>query len=255
MRKKDKIIAIVQARMSSARLPCKVLMDLCGKPVLWHVVNRLKRSSLIGEIVIATTVNEKDNAIVGFCKKNNFDYYRGSEEDVLDRYYQTAKKFKADIITRITSDCPLIDPEVVDKVIKAYLDGKKNFDGATNSIRRTYPRGLDAEVFSFKALEKCWEQAGKGYQREHVTVYMYEYPELFKLVSVENNKDLSAWRLVVDEVDDFELVKKIYENLFLKNKYFSMKDIEVLLEKNYSFLEINKKVKQKQLTDECINNN
>ena len=154
--------AVVQARMGSVRLPGKVLMEIEGSPILWHVVNRLKRSRLIRKIVVATTKDIKDNMIEDYCIKQDIDFYRGSEKDVLDRYYQAASIYQADPVVRITADCPMIDPDIVDKVISGYLADIDNLKGSSNTVKRTYPRGLDTEVISFSALEQIWNSADKG---------------------------------------------------------------------------------------------
>jgi len=242
---KENIVAIIQARMGSIRLPGKVLMDIEGKPMLWHVINRVKYSKLINKIVIATSTNKKDDVIEEFCKSNNIDFYRGSEMDVLDRYYQAAKVFKASLIVRITSDCPLIDPEVVDLVIKTHLSS--DVDYTSNNIERTFPRGLDTEVFKFSALEKAYKEAVAPYQREHVTVYIYENPYLFRLNNVKNDKDISYLRWTVDEKADLHFVREIYKRLNKEDRIFLMRDILNVLEREPFLIEINKYVKQKSI--------
>lgn len=243
---KLRVLAVIQARMGSTRLPGKVLADIAGMPMLWHVINRLEPSELIEKVVVATSKDTKDDAIEEFCKKYNFEFFRGSEEDVLDRYYKTAAFYNADIIVRITSDCPLIDYRVVDKVIKAFIENKVG--AASNTAERTFPRGLDTEVISFGALKKCWEETKNPYQREHVTPYIYEKPDLFGLFSFKNDVDLSYLRWTVDEKDDMEFVKKVYEKLYRADKVFTMDDVLVLLKDNPSIAEINKSVKQKALS-------
>ena len=166
--------------MGSTRLPGKVLMELEGKPLLQRVVERVKRAKKIDEIIIATTKNKEDKKLTEFAEKLKVKSYAGSEDDVLDRYYQAAKKFGAENIVRITSDCPLIDPEIVDDIISYYLNN--DFDYVSNTISPTYPDGLDTEVFSFKALERAWKEAKKGFEREHVTPYINRHPEIRKLV-------------------------------------------------------------------------
>lgn len=247
MYKRNNVIAIVQARMGSERLPGKVLMDIVGRPMLWHVVNRIKYAKYIDKLVIATTTNKKDDVIEDFCKKYALDFYRGSEGDVLDRYYQTAKKYQVDVVVRITSDCPLIDPEVVDKVVAFYLKNRDIVDYASNSLKRSYPRGLDTEVFSFEVLKKTWQEANKLYQREHVTPYIYEHPEIFRLANVNNDEDLSYVRWTVDEKKDLEFVREIYKRLYKNGEIFLMKHILALFKKEPQILDINKEVKQKAL--------
>ena len=243
----SRIVAVIQARIGSSRLPSKVLMDIAGRPMLWHVVNRLNYSSLINNIVIATTTEGEDDAIEGFCAREGIDCYRGSEENVLDRYYQAAKFYKADIIVRITADCPLIDPHVSDKVISGYLKNMSNFDGASNIINRRYPRGLDTEVISLATLEKTWKEAKSPHQTEHVTPYIYEHPELFKLLSIENDVDLSGLRWTVDEEVDLKLVRELYARLYKSGKSFFLDDILQVLTKEPHLVEINKFVKQKKV--------
>jgi len=245
--KKNNIIAIIQARMGAERLPGKVLMDIVGRPMLWHIINRVRHSKYINKIIIATTTNKDDDQIENFCKTYNIDFYRGNEDDVLDRYYQAAELWNTDIIVRITSDCPLIDSDVINKVIYSYLKNKNNFKGASNVIRRTYPRGLDTEVISFSTLERVWNDAKKDYQREHVTIYIYEHTRQFKLYSVENNKNLAHYRWTVDEKKDLEFVREIYKLLYREENIFLMKDILNLLKIKPHLREINKDVKQKKI--------
>lgn len=245
MNEKKNIVAIVQARMGSTRLPGKVLMDIMGKPMLWHVVSRLRFSKLLDKIVIATSVNSKDDLIEDFCKANGIFFYRGKEEDVLDRYYETAKAFNAKHIVRITSDCPLIDPKVIDLVLECHISYQPDY--TSNTIKRTFPRGLDTEVFTFTALEKVYREANEYYQREHVTVYFYEHPQLFKLHNVENNKDFSYLRWTVDVEEDLLFVKEIYKRLYEEGNIFLMKDILMVLNREPNLLEINKDVKQKSI--------
>lgn len=241
----ENIAAIIQARMSSTRLPGKVLTDICGKSMLWHVVDRLKYSKLIKRILIATTTSKEDDIIEDFCRKYGLDFYRGDKLDVLDRYYKAAKTNKVDIVVRITSDCPLIDPYISDRVIAAYLNNRNSFDGACNVLKRRYPRGLDTEVFPFSVIEKAWEGARKDYQREHVTPYIYDNKDLFKVFSVENSKDLSSLRWTVDESPDLEFVREIYNILYKENNIFITEDLLKLLEAKPFLNDINKLVKQK----------
>lgn len=241
-----KIVAVIQTRMGASRLPGKVLMNIAGRPMFWHVVNRLQYSKIISKVVIATTTNKRDDLIEKFCRKEGIDCYRGSEDDVLDRYYQASIFYKADAIVRITSDCPLIDPTVSERVISTYLKNINKIDGSSNVINRTYPRGLDTEVISFSTLERIWNEGKEDYQREHVTVYAYEHPSLFNLQSVENNSNLSDLRWTVDEEDDLKFVREIYKRLYHKEKdVFLMDDVIEVLKREPQLLKINKYVKQK----------
>jgi len=245
MKKSKKIVAIIQARMGSSRLPGKVLEDIEGRPILWHVVNRLKESTLIDMIVVATTVEKKDNEVEEFCKKYGIEVFRGSEEDVLDRYYQAARTYRADVIVRITADCAVIDPRVTDQVISCYLENQESCDFCSNVITRTYPNGLETEVVPIHALRLAWDKAKKECDREHVTLYIANHPKQFRLHSVENNEDLSHLRWTVDQKEDLELMCQIYKRLHSDGKIFYMEDVLDVLHKEPDLKEINKLVKQK----------
>ena len=234
------IYAIIQARMGSTRLPGKVMMDLCGIPVIEHVVNRLEKSNLIDKIIIATSTDSNNQPIIDFCKSNQIAYFVGNEDDVLDRYYKAAidNNLKDDdIIIRITSDCPLIDPFVVDKVIEEHI--LNNNDYTTNVLDCTYPDGLDCEVFNFSALKDTWINANLSSQREHVTLYIRDNPDRFKLGNVKNEIDLSDLRWTLDEKEDFVFINEVYKNLFRKDSFFTMNDIVELLNDKPELLEIN----------------
>lgn len=242
-----KVIAIVQARMGSTRLPGKVLMNIEGKTILSHVLDRVKQSKKIDDVIVATTTLEKDNLIVKELEKINCNYYRGSEENVLDRYYNAAKLYKGDIIIRITSDCPLIDPNVIDDMINYYLshDYFMVSNAGLQMENRTYPRGLDTEIFSFKLLEKAWLNSDKNYEKEHVTLYMYENEK--NICFFKKDIDFSKYRLTVDTIEDFNLIKFIYEKLYIDKKYFYLDDIIKLLRENPQLYEINKNIEQKKI--------
>jgi spore coat polysaccharide biosynthesis protein SpsF len=237
-----KIVAIVQARMGSSRLPRKVLKDLGGATVLDRVLNRLGRSWLIQESVVATTIEPADDAIVEHCERTGRKVFRGSEQDVLDRYYQAAKYVNADVVVRITSDCPVIDPEVTDGTIRAFLD--RHSDYASNVLVRTYPRGLDTEVMTVQALERAWRESNKPHQREHVTPYIYENPSEFKLHGIENDTDCSRHRWTVDTPEDLELLRAIYER-FGGRDDFGWREVLKLVESDPSLAEINRNIVQK----------
>jgi spore coat polysaccharide biosynthesis protein SpsF len=237
-----KIVAIVQARMGSSRLPRKVLKDLGGATVLDRVLNRLGRSRLIQESLVATTIEPADDAIVEHCERTGRKVFRGSEQDVLDRYYQAAKYVNADVVVRITSDCPVIDPEVTDGTIRAFLD--RHSDYASNVLVRTYPRGLDTEVMTVQALERAWRESNKPHQREHVTPYIYENPSEFKLHGIENDTDCSRHRWTVDTPEDLELLRAIYER-FGGRDDFGWREVLKLVESDPSLAEINRNIVQK----------
>ena len=210
---KSSVVAIIQVRKGSTRLPGKVLLDIQGKSLLEHFIDRLRVAKLIDNIVIATTTNEKDRGIVEFSQKQDIACYAGSEDDVLDRFYQAARRYKAGIIVRITPDNPFNDPEVTDKVIGYYLKHRDDFDYVSNNIRPTYPEGLDVEVFSFAALEKAWQEAKRPSEREHVTPYIWNHPELFRLANVENDEDLSHHRWTLDYEKDLRFTREVYARL------------------------------------------
>jgi len=232
-----KVAAIVQARMGSTRLPGKVMKDIVGKPMLWHIINRLKKTKLIDSITIATTGKEIDKPILKLAEDLGIDSFAGSEEDVLDRYYQAAKKFGVDVVVRLTADCPLIDPRIIDKVIQRYLKG--DCDYAANTLKRTYPDGLDVEVFSYMALEKAWKEAKWASEREHGTPYIWKNPDKLMLANVENSVNYSHLRWVVDEKEDLEFVRQVYGHLYREGGLFYMEDVLDLLRKYPHLKQIN----------------
>lgn len=242
-----KVVAIIQARMGSTRLPGKIMKNLLGKPVILWDLDRVSLSKLVDEIVVAIPYGKENDVIVDTVKEYNdkVKIVRGSEDDVLDRYYQAAMQTNADVVVRITSDCPLIDPVVIDEIIRLFLD--KNCDYCSNSLMRTYPRGLDTEVFSFKVLEEAWNKAKKDYEREHVTPYIIENPDKFTLLNVANNIDLSNMRWTLDTKEDFEFIDTIYKRIYSKNQFFLMDDVLKLLEKEPELIDINNHIEQKQV--------
>lgn len=242
-----KIVAIVQARMGSSRLPGKVLKDIHGRTMLARVVRRAGRSDLLDEVVVATTSQSLDDAIIAECERLGVPYFRGLEMDVLDRYYQAAKTFFADIIVRITSDCPLIDPEIIDNVIRAFLNSRVDY--ASNTLTSTYPRGLDVEVFSCWALEKAWQEASADYQHVHVTPFIYQHSEIFRLLSITSEEDCSCYRLTVDTQEDLDLIRIIYETID-KDDDLSWRDALALLMAKPELAKINSDIHQKSL-EEC----
>lgn len=241
------VVCIVQARVGSSRLPGKVLKKICGKTVLEHDINRLKLASRIDEIVIATTIEAQDNQIVEEAKRLGVKYFRGSENDVLSRYYYAAKENNADIVVRVTSDCPCIDYNILDNMIEMFIEQNGSVDYVSNTIERTYPRGYDGEVFSFEALEKAFNNAEKCYEREHVTPYLYDLNNNFKILQYKNCHDYSKYRVTLDTKEDFQVIESIYEALFKNEVYFSLNDVIDFLEKNPEIATINEKIKQKKL--------
>lgn len=239
-----KTVAIIQARMGSTRLPGKVLKPLLNKPMLQWVVARVSAAQLLDQVIIATTDQAQDDSLEQFCNTQAWPVYRGSEDDVLDRYYQTARQFNASEIIRITSDCPLIEPTVIDHLIASYRSTVPSVDYASDTITRTYPRGLDAEIFSFAALEKTWQEDQSGW-REHVTPYIYNHPEQFRLLAITNPVDYSHHRWTVDTPEDFDLVTRIYEHF--GHGAFHWREVIDLLEANPEWVKINQHIAQKKV--------
>ena len=240
-----KIVTIVQARMGSSRLPGKVMLDLGGKTVLGRVMERLGRGKLTGELVVATTDARVDDAIVAESERLGVRVFRGEEKDVLDRYYRAAQHFRADAVVRVTSDFPLIDPEITDKTIQQFLDCRPDY--ASNALRRTYPRGLDTEVVTMDALARAWKLAEKPYQRSHVTAYIYENPQQFNLLPVTAEQDHSDQRWTVDTPDDLKFMRAIYERLDDDN--FGWREVLSIVESEPQLLELNRHVMQKALQE------
>lgn len=228
---------IIQARMGSTRLPGKVLKNLDDhNSVLYYVLNQVQHSKLIDKIVVATTTLSEDDAIVSYCKKMNVEYFRGDSQDVLDRYYQCAKSFSFLNIVRITSDAPLIDPIIIDQVVEKFLSSE--YDYVCNTQPRTFPQGTETEIFSFKSLEKIWQNTTLPSEREHVTPYFYTHPEDFCMFNVQNTKNLSNFRWCIDKQDDLDLVRFLVQGI--KSRPIFTEDILQFLDTNPGLKEINK---------------
>ncbi|UCF14547.1 MAG: glycosyltransferase family protein [Phycisphaerales bacterium] len=234
------IAAIIQARMPSTRLPGKVLKEVMGKPLLGYLIERLGFCRHLDEIIIATTLNEEDEPIVLFAESNGVRLYRGSEHDVLDRFYQAAKEFTVEHILRITGDCPLIDPQVCDRAIEVLLESGADVVHSGP----TFAEGSgDCEVLSFKNLEKAWREATLTSEREHVTTYLYNNSELFKQITLVNETDDSRYRVVVDEKEDFLVVKAILEDLYGKGSpAFTINDIKEFLDAHPDIHKLNEHI-------------
>ena len=232
--------------MGSSRLPGKVLLDLGGETVLSRVVQRIRRATLVEEVVVATTTSAVDHAVVEESARLGVRSFRGSERDVLDRYLSAAKYLGADTIVRITSDCPLIDPDLVDAVVKKFT--QENADFACNVWPRTYPRGLDAEVCTISALAKVWRLADQPHQREHVTPLFYERQDLFRFASVQNQVDLSRHRWTLDTPEDLALIRSIYSS-FGNRGDFSWSAVLALFERLPELSGINAHVIQKTMRE------
>jgi spore coat polysaccharide biosynthesis protein SpsF len=237
--------AIIQARMNSSRLPGKVLKPVLGRPLLELLVERLRFCRRLDDIIIATTAGTEDDPVRDLTERLDIKYVRGSEEDVLDRYFQAARQFQVDHIVRITGDCPLADPVVIDSVIEAYMDvdsGMARYDYLSNATEATFPDGLDVQIFSFDVLERLHQRADKKYQREHVCTYILEHPEAFRTGNMRCSRDLSRYRWTLDNFEDYELIKAIYEGLYFRKKSFLMEDILKFLEENPGLEGLNKDI-------------
>lgn len=207
------VLAILQCRMSSTRLPGKALLPILGRPMLLRIIERLRRARTLQGILVATSTSPADDCIEGLARANGVPCFRGNAEDVLDRYYQAACQAKADVVARVTGDCPLLDPQVVDAVVQRFQQG--GFDYVSNTLERTYPDGLDVEVLSFAVLERAWREATRPSEREHVTPYLWKHPQQFRLGNVGLGRDLSALRWTVDRAEDLEFVREIYSRMSL----------------------------------------
>lgn len=237
--------------MGSTRLPGKVMRKLCGKTVLGHVIARVMACRLVDEVVVATTTLERDDIVSEESLKHGARVFRGSEADVLARYHGAAKESGADIVVRVTSDCPLYDPALLDRMMEQYLSARKEGKGVDyfcNFLVRSFPRGLETEIFTFEALEQAAREAVAPYEREHVTTYFYQHPELFSLAGIENETDLSFHRWTLDTLDDWELISAVYQRLGTEtNDIFATHAVVDLLEKNPELIELNSHVEQKNL--------
>jgi len=230
-----KSVAIIQGRMSSRRLPGKILMDIEGKPLLAHVVQRAKASGVFDFVVFATTTDPTDDPVVEYCAREAIECFRGDLNDVLERYYQAARTYGAEMVTRLTADCPLLDPAVIKKVVQAFDPDR--YDYVSNAIRRTYPDGLDTEVFSIAALTRARNEAKLPSEREHVTPYIHKHPDLFRIGHVTQEHDLSMLRWTVDEPQDLAFVRAVFAEL--GGDIFGQEEILALLARKPELQTIN----------------
>ena len=235
-----KIAAIVQARMSSSRLPQKVLMDLQGKPVIEQVFHQLSYSKLLNEIILATSSDSSDDPLIEWAKSKQIKYFRGDLNNVLKRFYDTAKYFNIEVIVRITADCPLIDPEIVDNVIEQYLIG--NHDYFSNTNPPTFPDGLDTEVFSFVSLEKAFDRAKLLSEIEHVTPYIRNHPEEFKIGNYSSSINYEHFRWTLDNPEDYYFISAVYNNLYEEGTFIKWHDVIKFLDKNKEVIGINEHI-------------
>ncbi|HZW30750.1 MAG TPA: glycosyltransferase family protein [Isosphaeraceae bacterium] len=240
---KPRTVAIVQARLGSTRLPGKVLLDLAGAPMLARVVHRVRRAGSLDEVVIATTTEPADDALAALCTAEGWPCFRGSRDDVLDRYYRAALQHQADLVVRVCADCPLIEPAIIDRVVGELRECRPRADYACNVLPRpTYPLGLDVEAFWFETLSGVWREDRNPAWREHVTPFVYHHPARFAIQGVLHDRDLSAMRWTVDTPEDLELMRRIYAAF--GHDGFSWQEVLTLLEANPQWLEVNRHIPQ-----------
>ncbi|MBI4305285.1 MAG: glycosyltransferase family protein [Chloroflexi bacterium] len=233
----DRIVGIVQARMNSKRLPGKVLKDIVGEPMLGRVLSRSRRAARIDHIIVATSTAEADDSIASWCDASGWDCFRGDEADVLDRFYRAATKYQASLVVRITADNPLLDPEIIDRVIDAFF-AHAPLDYASNRLPpHTFPQGTEIDVLTFEALAHAWLEDDNHALREHVTPYVYRHPERFRILNVSDTVDRSWMRWTVDTAEDLAFVRRVYEHF--GRDTFSWRELLDVLEKNPHWSEIN----------------
>nr|WP_294795225.1 glycosyltransferase family protein [uncultured Mucilaginibacter sp.] len=239
------IIAIVQARMGSSRLPNKTLSLLAGKPLIWHVFNRISYSKKITKAILATTVNPKDEVLIDWANRNEIDAFRGSEDNVLERFYLAAKPYNPDLIVRVTADDPFKDPFVIDKVITYCV--QEGLDFACNNNPPTFPEGLDTEVFKFKALELAYNKSASDFEKEHVTQFFYRNPDLISQGNVKSESDKSWLRWTIDKEIDLQMARIIYDNLYKEGDIFNYQDILNFLDNNEDVAKMNLLVERSEM--------
>lgn len=244
---KKRVVAIIQARVGSTRLPGKIFKIVSGKPMLEHMINRALYSKMLDDIVLAIPDSYLNDELAEFAGDFNINCFRGNEDDVLSRYYNAASKFKGEVVVRLTSDCPLIDSEIIDSTVRTHLDGKCDY--TYKGPNSGFPRGVDTEVFNFETLEKVYKEAKLKYEREHVTPYIYTHPEIFKinLIKAEERYNYPQLRLTVDTEEDLTLIRTIYENLYPTKQNFCLLDIINFLAERPDLVIINAYIKQKKL--------
>jgi spore coat polysaccharide biosynthesis protein SpsF len=254
-------VAIVQARMQANRLPGKVLLSISGQPMLVRVAERARRAKLLDGVMVATTTDSSDDPIEILCQQRGYVCYRGSMQDVLDRYYQAARRVRAQVVVRLTADCPLIDPDLIDEVVAAFFGGQvpqseervdPPWDFAANRLpppwQRTYPIGLDVEVCTFQALERAWREAGQPHQREHVMPYLYEQEGRFRVLVVNHDPDYGHLRWTVDTPEDLQLVRRVYAS-FPGRDDFTWQEVLDLFARQPQLAQINANIPHKSLLD------
>lgn len=237
-----KIVTVIQARTASSRLPNKIFLPLLDKPLLFRMYERVAASRLRGTIVIATTTDISDDKVEELCKEYHLNYFRGHPTDLLDRHYQAAKIFNADAVVKIPSDCPLIDPNVIDKVLNYYLNNSDKFDYVSNLHPATYPDGNDVEIIRIEALKNAWENAKLELEREHTSPYLWENSNKFRIGNVEweTRSDYSmSYRFTIDYKKDYNFIKQVYDELYPVNNIFTLQDILDFLKRRPEIKKIN----------------
>ena len=241
LKSKEKIIGVIQARLDSNRLPEKVLSKILDKPMIFHLINRLRHSKALSDVVISTTDRDIDKPLCEFAKSEGIPFFAGSEKDIADRLYETGKKFNASGIFKVNGDCPLFDSSLADEAVQKYLSLVPRPDLVTNSVVRTYPEGMQYGLFNLQTLSVICKTLNNNFWREFVQMYIIENPDKFTVINIENKENLSKLRWTVDYWEDLEFVRNVYENLYQKNNFFGISDILTLVKNNPQIGRLNEK--------------
>ena len=250
------IVTVIQARTSSSRLPNKVLLPLCGEPLIVRMAQRVQQSCSAGKVVVATSISPDDDVIDRICEQHEINCFRGNLNDLLDRHYQTALKYHADIVVKIPSDCPLIDPEIINRVIDYFIANSQRLDYVSNLHPASYPDGNDVEIMSLTALEMAWKKASRPIEREHTTPYFWENPHMFAIGNVTWESGLnfsSSHRWTVDYEEDYHFIKKVYDELYPNNQNFGLENILSFLHEKPEIAKINRKYSGRYWYENHIN--
>lgn len=239
-----KVLAVLQARYSSSRLPGKVLKPLLGEPMLFRQIERVRRSSRIDHLVLATSLDASDDPIEEMCREKSVDCFRGNLDDVLDRFYQAASRYSPEYVMRLTGDCPLFDPAIADSLAEFMEEG--SYDYVSNVLEPTFPDGLDVELMTFASLERAWKQADLASEREHVTPYIYGHPELFSIGGMKHDQDLSRLRWTVDEPADLRFVESVYSALYPEDPCFGFAQVLDLMDRDKTLGELNRGISRNE---------
>ncbi|WP_037353034.1 cytidylyltransferase domain-containing protein [Selenomonas sp. FC4001] len=245
---KPKVVAIIEARMTSTRLPGKVLMQGCGKPLLQHMIERLKRSKHLDDVIVATTVNDTDDGVVELCEEIGCSYFRGSEDDVLLRVLNAAKEFSVDVIVETTGDCPFIDWRHIDKLIDIYMT--QDYDFVSNATERSFPDGFDIRIFSQKALQEVNDISNDPLDHEHVAIYFPRHPDKYKCFNLkaDGEEDRPDLEVTLDEIGDYKLIKAVFDALYPENEDFSCVDVIRYIDAHPDLMKLTKGIKRKGIS-------